>query len=77
MQDIQLIWTNCKAYNQPDSVFCLVIILKEIYRMAEHMEKVVRKAAEKLRVTVGPRKKEGKEMPEEADDEIPPDDPSA
>ncbi len=70
MQDIQLIWDNCKTYNQPES---------GIYRMAEYMEKLTKKSAEKLKIFVAVKKREEVEKVLAGDlaDQIPPEDPNA
>lgn len=39
IDDVQLIWSNCKTYNQDNS---------EIWKMADHLEKVTRKTIEKF-----------------------------
>ena len=44
--------------------------------MAEYMEKLSHKTAEKLRIWVGGKKKEEKVIPEELVDEIPAENPS-
>ena len=41
MADLQLIWTNCKTYNQPDSI---------ISGMAVYLENLTKKIAGKLKI---------------------------
>ena len=43
LSDIQLIWSNCKTYNMPES---------DIYKMAEAMEKVTKKSIQKLKFDI-------------------------
>ena len=43
LDDIQLIWDNCKLYNRSDS---------EIYKMAESLENTTKKAILKLRIEI-------------------------
>lgn len=54
MADIQLIWTNCKTYNQPCS---------PIYSMSEQLEALTHKLATKLGLIQG--NEENKEVSEE------------
>jgi len=57
-RDLQLIWDNCKTYNIQGS---------DIYKQAEHMEKVSRKSINKFKDEVGMTKKGGKKK--ESDNE--------
>eukprot|EP00826_Nyctotherus_ovalis_P056944 TRINITY_DN7772_c0_g1_i1.p2 TRINITY_DN7772_c0_g1~~TRINITY_DN7772_c0_g1_i1.p2 ORF type:complete len:151 (+),score=50.43 TRINITY_DN7772_c0_g1_i1:72-524(+) len=49
MSDIQLIWDNCRAYNQPESGIC---------KMADYMENFTKKTAERLNIYEGVRRSE-------------------
>jgi hypothetical protein len=42
--DVQLIWDNCKTYNMAGS---------EIYKLAEYMEKLAKRAIQKFRAANG------------------------
>jgi hypothetical protein len=68
-RDIQLIWDNCKTYNIQGS---------EIYKMAEHMEKVAKRAANKAREDLeipfgsgASKKKKEKKAKKETNDDDP------
>ena len=47
LDDIKQVWLNCKLYNMPES---------DIYKQAEAMEKITRKALQKLKFEI--KKKE-------------------
>lgn len=51
--DIQLIWANCKSYNMAESVS--YSHFQEIYKIAEHFEKVSKKLVAKCRADLSGR----------------------
>lgn len=57
LADVQLVWSNCKAYNQSGS---------EIYRLAEAMDRRGKKLAKELRANL---KLDAKEEPPAAEEE--------
>ena len=43
LDDVKLIWSNCKLYNMPES---------DIYKQAEAMEKVTKRSMQKLKLEI-------------------------
>lgn len=42
LDDIQLVWDNCKAYNPPNSVH-IILYIQWIYNLAQKLEKSFKK----------------------------------